>query len=101
MTYNNGGRCIVLVRPTLCDGPMNFGLSVRSSNFIAAFFSGLGHNIFSYILHEIEGLEVLKTDGTEFNEKIFAWQKKGPKRPKWSDLSVRTLGQHFFSGLPH
>lgn len=52
-------------------------------------------------MHEVEGPEVLKTDETEFNEKIFAWQKEGPKRPKWSDLSVRTLGQHYFSGLPH
>ena len=43
------------------------------------------------ILHEVEGPEVLKTDETEFNEKIFGWQKEGktPKMVRSICLNIR------------
>ena len=58
-------------------------------------FLRIGSLVFFYILDEAEGPQVLKTDVAEFFGKILACTKAGQKGPKWPDLCVCPLRQHF------
>ena len=62
---------------------------------MAAFFSQDWLVSFVYILQEVEGSQVLKTDGAKFFQKILACLKASQKGPKWPDLHVLRLQQHF------
>ena len=50
---------------------------------------------FFYILYEIEEPYVLKTDGASFFGKILACPKMSQKCPKWPNLFICPLLQHF------
>ena len=58
-------------------------------------FLRIGPLVFFYILDEVEGPQVLKTDVAEFFGKILACSKVGQKGPKWPDFYVCPLRQHF------
>ena len=46
-----------------------------------------------HILHVVEGLELFKTEGTRFSERILACLKMGQNVSKCPDLSIRPLRQ--------
>ena len=90
------------VGPVLSKSPMNLCLSVRSCvHFLSQHFSQDWLISFLIFCMNLRANKSSKLAEHNFLEKMIAFAKTDQKGPNWSDLSVRPLWQHFFSGLAH